>query len=93
MAARLVTLAVLTGMLMLAGCSRVSKENYDRVQDGMTTQQVIDILGQPSDKSTKGGEVLGLGGSTTTMTWRHGQQTITARFVNDKLISKEYTGK
>ena len=39
-------------MGILTSCSNVTKDNFDKIQNGMTLEQVIEILGEPSDKKT-----------------------------------------
>jgi hypothetical protein len=70
----------------LGGCGRVSRQNYDKVKAGMTTQQVQDILGKPDETSSGGASVLGVGGTATTMVWKSGNRNITVTFVNDKVV-------
>jgi len=42
-------LALFVFVAILVGCggSKVTRENYDKIQRGMTTQQVIEIMGKP----------------------------------------------
>lgn len=59
---------VVTSVLLVAGCSKVTKENYDKVKVGMTKDQVIEILGKPADKSEA--EIAGLElGKLETWSW------------------------
>ena len=34
-------------MLAIAGCSKVNKENYDKIKIGMSYEEVLGILGKP----------------------------------------------
>jgi len=55
---RLLAAAVLA--LALAGCgSKLNEENFARIQDNMTEQQVIDLLGKPIPVLYAGGEAVG----------------------------------
>ena len=48
----LATVAVVAGLLLTAGgCSKINRENYDKVQPGMSIQQVKDILGSPDERN------------------------------------------
>jgi outer membrane protein assembly factor BamE (lipoprotein component of BamABCDE complex) len=38
--------------ILLAACSKVTQENFARVQEGMSEQQVIAILGEPTSLKT-----------------------------------------
>ncbi len=71
------------------GCSKVTKENYTKVESGMTVQQVKDILGNPDETKSGGVSVLGVGADTTTMTWKSGDKSITVTFVNDKVVKTD----
>ena len=51
------TLLLLIAVTLVAGCgvgSKVTKENYDKVKEGMTKAEVVAILGAPT-----GSEVVG----------------------------------
>jgi hypothetical protein len=83
-------LALTMGPLLLAGCNQktVTKENYDRVENGMSTEEVVEILGEPDDKTSAGAAMEGVTGSTATYSWTDGDRTITVVFVNDKVFTK-----
>ena len=70
----------------IAGCSKVNRGNYDKIQSGMTVQQVKDILGNPDETTSGGASVLGVGGTATTMVWKSGNKSITVTFVNDTVV-------
>lgn len=78
-------LAVMLLALFLLACSKVTPTNFEKIQDDMTRQQVIEILGEPSDVSSA--SLLGFSGGTAT--WRDGKTVITVRFVNGKVVSKQ----
>ena len=72
-------------LLCLAACgSRLSQENFDKIREGMSQKEVREILGEPVNAS--GGSVLGLSGEEAV--WRNEKTTITAHFLNDKVVSK-----
>lgn len=73
-------------MLLVAACSKVTQENFNKVQDGMSEQEVAAILGSPAQSSSA--SVLGISG--TTSTWNSAEATITIRFVNGKVALKSY---
>ena len=39
-------------VLLLAACSRVSEENFGKVEEGMTEEQVTAILGKPTEANS-----------------------------------------
>ncbi len=84
---RLLAAATLTLTLTLAGCgSKVNEENFARIQDEMTEQQVIELLGQPSETSS----VSALGVSGTSAVWRTEDAVISVQFVNGKVRLKQF---
>ena len=75
---------------LLLGCgSKVTQENFDKIQSGMTQAEVTAILGNPTESSSMAfGPVGG-----TTSTWKAGGRTITIQFVNSKVLAKTFSGK
>jgi hypothetical protein len=78
------TLALALVVLAAAACSKVTPENFARVQDGMSEQEVQAILGSPTESSST--TVLGISG--TASRWVAGDTVITVRFVNGKVALK-----
>lgn len=91
--------ALLTAGLVLAGCdallgSRLTPENCNKIEDGMTLEQVTAILGPPTDTKSLGAGPL----TATTVTWEDEKMRINVKFLNDKsglksCNSKEKTDK
>ena len=77
---------VLIALLLLAACSKVTQENFTRIQDGMTEQEVTAILGSPTESSS--GSILGISG--TSSKWASGDALITIRFVNGKVALRNF---
>lgn len=73
-------------LLLLAACSRVTQENFAKIQDGMTEQEVTAILGSPAESST--GSILGISG--TSSKWVAGDAQIIIRFVNGKVALRNF---
>ena len=73
-------------VLLLAACSKVSEENFAKIEEGMSEEQVAAILGKPSDASSV--SVLGVSG--TTSRWVGNGAVITVRFVNGKVALKSF---
>lgn len=73
-------------VLLLAACSRVSEQNFAKIDQGMTEEQVVAILGKPTEASSV--SVLGVSG--TTSRWVGNGATITIRFVNGRVALKSY---
>jgi SmpA / OmlA family len=75
-----------TVVLLLAACSKVTQENFAKIQDGMTEQEVTTILGSPTETSS--GSILGISG--TSSKWTGGDATISIRFVNGKVALRSF---
>jgi hypothetical protein len=73
-------------LVLLVACSKVTQENFARVQDGMTEQEVAALLGAPTESNSV--NVLGVSG--TTSHWVAGDAAITIRFVNGKVALKTF---
>lgn len=74
----------LLGLLLLAACSRVTPDNYNKVEAGMTRDEVYAVLGNPDDVS---GSALG-SLTLSSETWNGSRHRIRATFVGDKLATK-----
>jgi len=75
---------------LLLGCgSKVTQENFAKIQSGMTETEVTAILGPPTESNSLG---LGPVGGTTS-TWKDNGRTITIQFVNGKVLAKAFSGK
>ena len=78
--------ALLVACLLLAACSKVTQENFARIQDGMTEQEVTAILGSPAETSS--GSMLRISG--TSSRWTGGDAVITVQFVNGKVAVRSF---
>jgi hypothetical protein len=67
-------------LFLLAACSKVTQENFAKLRDGMTEQEVAAVLGSPTESNSV--NVLGVSG--TVSRWVAGDTVITVRFVNGK---------
>ncbi len=85
----------------LSGCGgSVSQSGYDKVQTGMTQEQVEGILGTDKEKmaTNMGTSGMNVGGVTVprlppkVLIWTIGSKTITITFKDDKVSSKAETG-
>ncbi|MHC4444956.1 MAG: DUF3862 domain-containing protein [Planctomycetota bacterium] len=86
--------AVLVGLILLAfaGCSKVTQENYDKINNGMTLDEVQKILGKGTEKSGISGAAGNVTGSAKILTWGTEEKGITITFANDKVILKTQKG-
>lgn len=81
--------ALLAAGLLLAGpCSRINQTNFQKVQDDMTYEQVVAILGAPTETKSVGIGPL----SATTAEWRDSKGAlISIQFLNDKVKLKSFS--
>lgn len=75
--AKLMIVAMLATLLLL-GCSKVTKENYDKITMGMSYSEVISILG---DADECGGAV-----GVENCTWGKDEKYIKINFVGKKVV-------
>jgi hypothetical protein len=79
-------LLAFAAVLLIAACSKVTQENFAKVQDGMAEQEVLALLGPPTYSSSV--EILGISG--THLRWDARDAAISIRFVNGKVATKSY---
>lgn len=72
--------------LAIAACSKVTQENFAKIEEGMSEQQVIALLGEPTESNSV--NVLGVSG--TSSRWVSGDAVINVRFVNGKVALKSF---
>lgn len=72
----------------LAACgSHVSQQNYEKIRNDMSVEEVNGILGKPTEVSS-----FGIGGlSATTSKWVGDTHSIVVTFASDKVKMKTYT--
>lgn len=71
-------LALVALLIGLAGCSKLTAENYAKLQTGMSFADVAAILGQPQSCD----DALGF----KSCRWGDDKSNVTVRFVADKLV-------
>jgi len=79
--------AVLLLAASLAACgSRINQSDFDKVQNGMTKEEVAAILGSPTETSS-----INIGGlSGTASTWKSDSGEISIQFVNNRVQAKQF---
>jgi hypothetical protein len=76
--------------LFLVGCfDRLSQASFNKVQKGMTFEEVVAILGQPTDSKSVGVGPL----SATSSKWSNAKIEINIKFVNNKVQLKSLDTK
>jgi hypothetical protein len=76
----------LAAAVLIAACSKVSQENFAKIQDGMSEQEVMGLLGSPTESNSI--NVLGVSG--TASRWVGRDAVITVSFVNGKVALKTF---
>jgi hypothetical protein len=71
-------LVALIAVALVVGCSKINKENYDKIQMGMTYDEVEALLGTPDEAK----DVMG----TKSCVWGKAPQTISIKFIGDKVV-------
>jgi Domain of Unknown Function with PDB structure (DUF3862) len=80
--------AAATLALLLAACgSKITEDNFAKIHEGMTRQEITGLLGNPSRASSV--DILGVSG--TSATWTDDGASITVQFVNDKVRLKSFS--
>lgn len=69
---------ILTLLVMLIGCSKLTMENYSRIKAGIEYSEVVGILGKPDSCS----DAL----FVKSCVWGNEQKNITVNFMGDKVI-------
>jgi len=76
--------ALLTALLFFAGCSKITKENYDKLKVGMEYSEVAALLGDP-DSCT---QAL----AAKSCIWGDEAKNIKVNFLADKTVIFSSTG-
>lgn len=81
--------ALVVGVIFLSACggAKINQDNFDTIKIGMTQAQVKAILGEPTESSSL--DIAGFSG--TTSTWKSGDITIAIRFINGKVVAKQFS--
>ncbi len=78
-------LPVLACLLISACSSKITAENFGKIQTGMSQQEVVAVLGEPTQSNAF--DIAGLSGATAT--WQEGDTAISIQFFNGKVQAKQ----
>ena len=78
-----IALALLISFVLF-GCSKVNRENYDKIKMGMEYSQVIELIGNPD----KCDAALGM----KNCVWGNETKNITIGFIAEKVVMPTMTG-
>jgi hypothetical protein len=104
--ARLRILSLLAFCLIVAGCGKdkITKGNFDKINNDMTLKEVEAILGEGTSQGGDGANVAAQFGvdvsggvqasapSTVDYVWEKGSKSITVTFKGGKVINKKSSG-
>ncbi len=79
-------ISILLFLTLLIACSRVTEDNYNRIENGMEEAAVIKILGEPDESSSMG--IGSLSGKSSE--WDDGKAKISIQFFNGKVKLKKF---
>ena len=65
-------------ILLLNGCNKVTKENYDKIKSGMLYEEVVKVLGKPENCT----ETLGI----SNCEWKNDDAKIAITFISNKVM-------
>ena len=82
-------MALLVSGLLLGCGSKVTQENFDKIQGGMSREEVKAILGEPTESS--GVSVGAISGDA--WVWKKSGTVITIQFVGGKVLAKQFGHK
>jgi hypothetical protein len=97
---KLARLAIVLALCLLAACvkSKVTKANFDKINNGMTLEEVEKILGKGEKETGDGSNVAGQFGVAVTSAptvgggetykWESSKATITVTFRQGKVVGK-----
>jgi hypothetical protein len=77
---------ILCFCILICACSKLTQENFDKVQPDMTMKEVIAVLGEPTRSQSL--NIAGLSGSSAT--WSKNNIEINIQFLNNKVTVKSF---
>jgi hypothetical protein len=78
--------AALLFVTVLAACSKITQENFGKIDQGMPERDVLSLLGSPTESNSI--DVLGVSG--TTSRWVGRDAEIMVRFIGGKVATKTF---
>lgn len=85
---RAVSIAIIGFAIGIAGCNKVTPENYAKIQPGQSEADVENVLGKPTTTETASGAM----GSGAEKIWKSGDKTIKVVFIDGKVMGSEKSG-
>jgi len=63
--------------ILLSGCNKITKENYNKIKSGMSYDKVVEVLGKPEGCS----ETLGI----SNCEWKNDNAMISITFISNQV--------
>lgn len=82
-------LVILLLAMGLAACSKATQDNYNKIENDMTREQVHQILGAPDEVNSSSLGSL----SFSSETWQGRDHTISIQYANDRVKMKHISAK
>jgi hypothetical protein len=79
-------LLILVMALIVSACSKITEDNFAKIEEGMSEQEVIALLGAPTQSNSL--NVLGVSGAASRWTSRHA--LVGVHYVNGKVVLKSW---
>ncbi len=86
------TLALLTLMLVVACGGGITADNVAKIKNGMTLEEVKDILGEPADGGSNSLQVGDMKLGAGAYKWEDGDKVVTITFANGKVTMVAKSG-
>ncbi len=70
---------ILAGILLVGmGCSKITPQNFEKLNSGMSYEEVCKIIGEPTSCESMVG--------VKSCAWKDGEKTINVKFLTDKVL-------
>lgn len=73
--------------IFLTACSKITQQNFDKIKENMTMQEVRAILGEPT--SAESITIAGISG--TSAVWKNNNAEIDIQLLNDRVAVKAFS--
>ncbi len=80
------SLLILFVVFLITSCSKVTQSNFDKIKPNMTMQEVITVLGEPTNSDSI--NIAGISG--TSAVWQGNNAEINIQFLNNRVTIKVF---
>ena len=91
---KFITTFLISAMILVACSGKINMDNYNKISNGMTVEEVEQILGEGESNASSNFDLGEYGGtiSSEVMTWQSGTKVITITFTNGRVEFKAQAG-